>query len=68
MIDASPPLPRLISLNEASQLTSLSRSALYRLIDNGELRRIKAGGRVAFLEADVRAWIESRVAEANQAA
>jgi excisionase family DNA binding protein len=67
MID-NVPLPRLVSLNEASQITSLSRSALYRLIASGELRRVKAGGKVTFLEADIRTWIESRVAAADQQA
>jgi len=64
MIDDHVPLPRFISLNDAMRFTSLSRSAIYRLIESGELRRVKAGGKVVFLETELRAWMESRVAEA----
>jgi predicted DNA-binding transcriptional regulator AlpA len=36
------------------------------LIDRGELRRVKLGKKTTFLEADVVAFIDRRVAEARE--
>jgi prophage regulatory protein len=56
--------PRLISLNECARLTSLSRSALNRMRDAGQFPAAvpMAGRRVAFVRAEVIAWIEARIA------
>lgn len=65
-VDEAPPLPRFIELQEAMRLTTLGRSAIYNYIDCGELRRIKLGKKVVFLEQDLRNFIERKVAEARQ--
>lgn len=58
--------PRLVELQEAMRLTTLGRSAIYNLIETGELRRIKLGKKVVFLEQDVRDFINRKVDEACQ--
>lgn len=65
-IDDTPVLPRLIGIEEAMRLTTLGRSAIYNLIDRGELSRIKLGKKVVFLEQDLRDFINRKVAEGRQ--
>lgn len=57
--------PSLISLNEACRLTSLSRTAINRWRDAGSFPKAVPLGekRVAFVRAEVVAWIEARIAE-----
>lgn len=52
------PLPRFLSLNDMMRLTSLSRSAIYRLIQSKQLKRLKIEGKTVFLESDYRIWAE----------
>jgi prophage regulatory protein len=54
--------PRLIDLPELSRITTLKRSALYERIAAGEFRPIKLGRKTVFAEAEVRAWVNERVA------
>ena len=65
-IEDSIPLPRLVGIEDAMRQTTLGRSAIYNLINAGELRRIKLGKKVVFLEQDLRDFIERKVAEAHQ--
>jgi len=55
--------PRLISLREVEQQTSLSRSTLYELIRNrkfpAQIRVTKR--RIAWIQSEVVSWIDSRV-------
>lgn len=57
--------PVLISLNDACKLTSLSRTAINRWRDKGLFPKAVTLGdrRVAFVRAEVIAWIEARIAE-----
>ena len=65
-IENTIPLPRLVGIEDAMLQTTLGRSAIYNLINAGELRRIKLGKKVVFLEQDLRDFIERKVAEACQ--
>ena len=57
--------PHLISLNEASRLTSLSRTAINRWRAIGRIPAAVPLGdkRVAFLRSEVDAWIRQRISE-----
>lgn len=68
MIDNIPTLPKFVDLDGVCAATSLSRSAIYRLFDSGALRRCKLGKKVVVLESDLRDFIHSKVAEADQQA
>lgn len=54
--------PRLIALPEVSTITSLRKTALYQLIKAGELRPVKLGRKTVFAEAEIVAWVNSRLA------
>ena len=58
-------VPALISVNEAAKLTSLSRTAIFKLRSQGKFPKAVALGekRVAFVRAEVAAWVEERIAE-----
>lgn len=58
-------LPHLISLNEASKVTSLSRTMINRMRAEGRFPKAVALGekRVAFSREEVIAWIVARLAE-----
>ena len=57
--------PRLISLNDACRLTSLSRTSINRYRSDGRFpQEVNLGEkRVAFVRAEVLQWIEARIAE-----
>jgi prophage regulatory protein len=57
--------PVLISIAEAGRLTSLSRSAINRYRSEGRFPQPVPVGfkRIAFVRAEVMAWIEARIAE-----
>lgn len=65
-IDRGVQLPKLISLNDVSQMTSLKRSAIYLLISTGELPRIKIGRKVTFLQSDVVAFVQKKIEQSRQ--
>ncbi|MER9135138.1 AlpA family phage regulatory protein [Mesorhizobium sp. M0830] len=54
----------LVSLNRAAEMTSLSRSMLNRYRAEGRFPKAVSLGekRVAFVAAEVRAWISDRIA------
>lgn len=57
--------PTLISLNDACQLTSLSRTAINRYRAEGRFPQPVPVGfrRIAFVRAEVLGWIAGRIAE-----
>lgn len=59
---------RLIRLPRVKELTTLPTSAIYAAIAAGHFpKQIKIGERaVAWLESDVMAWIDARVAESKE--
>ena len=50
---------QFLSINEVSNLTSLSASTIRRTIDRGELKCSKKLGKLLFQESDVRKWLNS---------
>ena len=60
---------RLLHLREVLNRTSLSRSSVYRQMDEGTFpKSIALGSRVAWVEAEVAQWIEDRIAAQRVAA
>lgn len=57
--------PMILSLNDVSLLTSLSRTQLNKYRDAGRFPRAVSLGekRIGFLKSEVVAWIEARIAE-----
>ncbi|GHE49991.1 hypothetical protein GCM10019059_06580 [Camelimonas fluminis] len=62
--------PRLISMNDAAALTSLSRTMICRLRDQGRFPEAVPLGekRIAFVRAEVVEWIQARIAGRRAAA
>jgi excisionase family DNA binding protein len=62
----TPPLePLLVRVEEAARLLSLSRSAVYELLDRGELPSVRYGAARRIPLAGLREWI-SRQLDGNQ--
>ncbi|OLQ88018.1 DNA-binding protein [Vibrio panuliri] len=57
------PTIRLIRLNEVLDMTGLSRSSMYRFIEDNQFPlQVQLGGRaVAWVECEVQEWIRQRV-------
>lgn len=49
------------SIDEASQLTGLSKGYYRKIIKAGELKIARAGRRVLILDVDLRQWLASNV-------
>lgn len=56
------PLPKLIRIKDVMAIVPLGRSTIYRRMDDGTFPKARdlGGGVVAWLEDDIRAWIEAR--------
>lgn len=53
---ALPPLS--VSVEEAARMTGYSRSGIYEVMANGDLKAFKLGKRRLILVAELKAWIE----------
>jgi excisionase family DNA binding protein len=54
-----PPPERLAyTLKEVQKLVGISRSAIYLVLAEGELRAVKSGRRTLILAKDLQAWLE----------
>ena len=51
-----------ISTREAADLLTVARSTIYRMIERGELRSVKVGGRTVILKSDLAALLGVEVA------
>lgn len=59
---------RLLHLKEVLNRTSLSRSSIYRQMDEGTFpTSVALGSRVAWVEALVEEWIQARIEESAAA-
>lgn len=56
--------PRLVSLNEVCRMTSLSRTYINTLRDQGRFpRKVQLGEkRIGFVRSEIQDWIEARIA------
>ena len=52
---------RFLSINEVSNLVSLSSSTIRRAISKGELKCSRRSGKLLFQESAVRKWINGQV-------
>jgi prophage regulatory protein len=60
---AHPPSTRLIRLREVLPRVGLGKTAVYARISTGEFPKpVDLGGVVAWVESEVDAWIESKIA------
>jgi excisionase family DNA binding protein len=50
---------KYLSINQVSDLTSISPSTIRRAIHRGKLKCCKTIGKLLFLESDVRKWLEN---------
>ena len=48
---------KYLSINQVSELTSVSSSTIRRAVNKGELKCSKKLGKLLFLESDVRKWL-----------
>lgn len=62
MTNQSALINRLIGFSEVMHITSLKKTALYELIKLGELKPIKLGRKTVFLESEILAWIDKKLA------
>lgn len=58
------PMPRLITVKQVMEATSLSRSSIYNLIAAGEMKPIKVMGKTVFAEAHIADWINGKIKQA----
>ncbi len=52
---------RLLTVEEVLDILRISRMTLYRIVNSGELKRLKIGSRTFFRRRDVERFIESKV-------
>ncbi|HOY86988.1 MAG TPA: AlpA family transcriptional regulator [Methylotenera sp.] len=62
-------MKKILRLRAAKELTGLSRSSIYLMMRAGTFpKNISLGARaVGWLEADIQAWIDSRISATNAA-
>ncbi len=62
-------MKKILRLRAAKDLTGLSRSSIYLMMRAGTFpKNISLGARaVGWLEADIQAWIDSRISATNAA-
>jgi excisionase family DNA binding protein len=65
MIDNQQTLDRFMTVDEARRQLCLGTTAIYALMKQGELRKIKLGQKTVFLASDIQAFIDRKVAEAD---
>lgn len=56
--------PRLVTYEQARKLTSLARTSMYKMVRDGKFPKPVLIGAVrkAFIEAEIHAWIQARIA------
>lgn len=58
-VDVIPPLERItVRVSEAAQLLSVSRAALYRLLNEGEIEASKSGQKTLIHVSSIKAFVE----------
>jgi prophage regulatory protein len=61
-------LPTMMSLNEAAKVTSLSRTAIFKMRERGDFPRAVtlSEKRIGFVRTEVNEWISARIAAREQ--
>ncbi len=54
------PLPDRITLNQACEITGLSRSLLYKKSMDGSIPKLKYGNRIVFSRKELEGWMDQR--------
>lgn len=54
---------QLISLAEAAELLSMSRSTMYKYVESSKIPCLKIGGRIRFAVTDLEAWIDAHCSD-----
>jgi len=54
------PSPDRITLNEACEITGLSRSLIYKMSMDGSIPKLKYGNRLVFSRKELEGWMEQR--------
>ena len=57
------PTNRLMELSEVTRITTLKKTAIYKLIKLGEIKPVKLGRKTVFSESEVIAWVNRKVAD-----
>lgn len=57
-------LPLLVGVAEAARLIGLGRSKLYELVNDGEIRLVKLGGRSLISVDELRSYVAEKLAKA----
>lgn len=71
LVTTTAPALRFIRVREAINKTGLSKSSIYDMMAQGQFPktvRLGSGRSVAFIEAEIDAWMAERVAARNVAA
>ena len=66
-IDDAPVLPKLLDMRQVMEATTLSRPTVYNYIKRGEIKAVKFGGRIAFLESQIAEFINAKIAASRAA-
>jgi excisionase family DNA binding protein len=61
-------LPRLLTVEEVSDILRCSSKTIYRRVAKGELPAIRNGGRFLFTESEILAQFQARMVRPNLAA
>lgn len=54
---------RFMELPEVTSITTLKKTAIYKLIQLGEITPVKIGRKTVFIESEIRHWVATRIAE-----
>lgn len=66
MLHATMATPISVSVEEAARLVGHSRSGIYEVIAQGELKAFKLGKRRLILMTELKAWIERAAKEGSR--
>lgn len=51
--------PTLYTSKEAMKILKVSRTTLYRIVKNGDLKQIKVGGAIRFTEDEINRFLDT---------
>ena len=57
-------MDRLLTVDEAKRQLSVGTTLIYSLMKEGQLRRVKLGGKTLIAQSDIQAFIQKKLEEA----